>query len=335
MKHLPGRRMTAILQTGISLLCLAAFASCSPAEETSLPESATQAESDGSIDLSSLTDHIAFSAGPPHGEDIYVINADGSGLAQVTTDSAADFDPSWSPDGQWIAYRHQPGDDESTEIFTIGADGSDPQNLTNNEGVADWGPAWSPDGSKIAFDSSGDHRGTLRGYLMNTDGSDNTQIDEEAWIEYPAWSPDGTRLAFMAQTPEGTNNYEIWVINVDGSGLTRLTDSPGADGWPSWSPDGTQIAFSSVRDDCQYSDAADCKSTGDIGPFHTLYVMNADGSEPTRITDVYVQFMDWSPDGQYIVLDGDGGPRVIRTDGTGLSTIPTGLGYCAFPDWNP
>lgn len=310
------------------------LAACTAAPEaTSAPNSTSAVGQDSPIDISTLTGRITFSAGAPHGEDVYIINADGSGLTQVTTDPAADFDPSWSPDSQGIAYRHQPRDDESTEIYIIGADGSNPQNLTNNEGVADWGPAWSPDGAHIAFNSSRDLRGRLRGYLMNTDGSQVTLISEDAWIEYPTWSPDGSRLAFMAQTPEGTNNYEIWIINVDGTGLTRLTDSPGSDGWPSWSPDGTQIVFSSVRDDCQYSDADDCKSTGDIGPFHTLYVMNADGSEQTLLSDAWGQFSDWSPDGEYIVFDGLNGPMIIRPDGTGLTSIPTGLGYCGFPDW--
>jgi Tol biopolymer transport system component len=215
----------------------------------------------------------------------------------------------------------------------MNTDGSGAQNLTNNEDIADWGPSWSPDGSQIAFNSSRDHAGRLRGYLMNTDGSNVTMISDEIWIEYPAWSPDGTKIAFMAQTPEGSNNYEIWVINANGTGLVRLTDSPGSDGWPSWSPDGSRIVFSSVRDDCSYSKADDCLTTGDIGPFHTLYVMNADGSGQMRITDVYAQFSDWSPDGQYIVFDGSGELHIIRPDGSGLVSVPTGLGYCGFPDW--
>src|SRR6266511_1713409 len=104
------------------------------------------------------------------------------------------------------------------------------------------------------------------------------RIPADVWFEYPAWSPDGTRIAFMGQTPEGTENYEIYVMNADGTGRRRLTDSPASDGFPSWSPDGTKIAFTSTRDDCSMSEASDCKTTGDIGPYHTLYVMNADGS---------------------------------------------------------
>ena len=65
-------------------------------------------------------------------------------------------------------------------------------------------------------------------------------------------------------------DYEIYVINVDGSGETRLTNFPGSDGWPVWSPDETKIAFSSVRDDCRYSKSSDCKRSGDIGAFEDI-----------------------------------------------------------------
>jgi hypothetical protein len=73
----------------------------------------------------------------------------------------------------------------------------------------------------------------------------------------------------MGQTPAGSENYEIYVVNADGTGLRRLTRSPGPDGWPALSPDGKQILFSSVRDDCAFSRAAGCKTTGDLGLYHT------------------------------------------------------------------
>jgi len=128
------------------------------------------------------------------------------------------------------------------------------------------------------------------------------------------------------------------VIDADGSDVQQLTDSPGDDGWPSWSSDGTKILFSSIRDDCAYSDAPDCKTRGDIGPYHTLYVMNADGSNVTRVSDAFGQIADWSPDGRFIVFEdfaGRAGLSVIRVDGSGLTTIPISVPNAGFPDWIP
>lgn len=125
----------------------------------------------GRIDLSQMRGRIAFSAGQPHREEVYVINADGAGLTRVTADPAADFDPTWSPAGTRIAYRHQPGDDLSTDIYVINTDGSGARNLTRSDGIPDWGPAWSPKRRVIAWNSDPGAVGMLHGYLMAADGS--------------------------------------------------------------------------------------------------------------------------------------------------------------------
>jgi TolB protein len=77
--------------------------------------------------------------------------------------------------------------------------------------------------------------------------------------------PDGSKIVF---TSKRDGNYEIYVMNADGSGQTRVTDDPAGDHYPTWSPDGTKIAFASKRD-------------GDFD----IYVMNPDGSGQTRLFD--------------------------------------------------
>jgi len=299
------------------------------------PSRASPAASGGAIDIASLAGRIVFSAGSPRAEDVYIVNADGSGLLQLTDSPQSDFDPALSPDGQQIAYRHQDGMDPTAEVYVVGADGSRAHDVSNQDS-ADWGPNWSPDGRSVLWNCQRDLSYGLRACLASPDGTGLDVIPADIWVEYPAWSPDGTRVAFMSQELGASGNdpdYNIYVMNADGTGIIRLTDAPGSDGFPSWSPDGTEIAFSTTRDDCRNSDAADCLSSGDIGPYHTLYLMNGDGSDQHRISDRFAQFVDWSPDGSYLVFSP--GLNVVRPDGTGLTSIPVaGLGMdLEFPDW--
>jgi Tol biopolymer transport system component len=345
MRDIAGSPVATIV--GITTLILAACTSSGatsgpgsslPSGSRTAPPGATSSGI-GSIDLSSLRGRIAFSAGTPLHEDVYVIDASGKQLTRVTRDPAADFDPTWSPDGAQIAYRHQAGPyTTQTDIFVTAADGGEPTDLTMSRGVSDWGPAWSSDGSLIAWNSMRDapRSGVLHGFVMHPDGSGIRRITDEIWVEYPAWSPDGTMVAFMAQEP-GTSgfdpDYNIYVMNADGSGVIKLTDGPGTEGFPAWSPDGTQIAFSSTQDDCSNSDDPGCLSTGDIGPFYAPFVMNADGSGQMRLTDTFAQSMDWSPDGRFIVFNGRDGLNVISADGSAFTTIPIALQDPSFPDW--
>jgi TolB protein len=296
---------------------------------TSIPASTPSA----TIDIPALTGRIAFSGGSPHAEDVYVINADGTGLRQVTSDPASEFDPSWAPDGGFIAYRHQTTDDSSTDIYVIAIGGTGARNVSGDDGTPDWGPAWSPDGTWVAWNvASSSGQGFDLG-LVHPDGTGRTIVTPGVWVEYPAWSPDGTRIAFMSQVPSEGAQYDIFVMNADGSGVRRLTTAPADDGWPTWSPDGAAIAFSSTRDDCGESSASDCLSTGDIGPYHTVYVMAVDGSDQHRLSTEFAQLADWSPDGRYLVFEGRGGLTVVSVDGAAAGTIPVGLGATGFPDW--
>jgi Tol biopolymer transport system component len=112
-------------------------------------------------------------------------------------------------------------------------------------------------------------------FTVNVDGSGLSDLTPSgAWDAEPSWSPDGARLAFVStrDNPSGTYQYDVFVADVDGSNVKRLT-SIGA-GAPAWSPDGRQIIFSSGA---------------------RLYVMNADGSSLARLTQPPPNSWDSAP----------------------------------------
>jgi Tol biopolymer transport system component len=263
---------------------------------------------------------IAFYGYPPGGGsgygggadyDIFVMNADGSGLTNLTTSpadvksGASQMIPVWSPDGTKIAYD---GDDG---LYVMNADGSDQTRIASGQD-----PAWSPDGTRIAFEGPGnaiwsvapDGSGLLQltagaafdGFpayspdgtriayyhgqdgdraidVMNTDGSDRSVVaDFQAdTMGRPVWSPDGTKIAFdLLLRSDGT--WDVYVANVDGSGATDLTPTSNRDeNTPAWSPDGTKIAF-------EKSDVL-AQGTDPTGTFD-IYLMNPDGTDQTRLT---------------------------------------------------
>jgi TolB protein len=267
-------------------------------------------------------------------DDLFTLNVDGSGFVRVADNPAGpEFDGSWSPDGNWIAYRDSTrGINEDDEIFIASGDGLERRNLTNNPGN-DWGPDWSPDGTTIAFNSDRDHEAGLRCYLVGPDGSNLRRIEADAWIEYPSWSPDGTKLAFMGAAG---SNYEVFVIDLPSGAVTQLTDSPGQDGWPAWSPDGSMIAFSSVRDDCRFATGAEaCWRIADIGDHFDIWTVRPDGSDLRRVTPEFGQFVAWSPDSEFLLISGYT-LHVVRPDGTGRLEVRSpdlGRALGGIPDW--
>ena len=201
--------------------------------------------------------------------DLFVVNVDGTGLRQLTSDGSAyaEYEPEWSPRGDKIAFE-RPGCDEQGGqvcIFTVNADGSGLTNLTPEEYPADCpnvnpgvgprgnsaNPTWSPDGTKIAYAGTAFHcqqaEGNISGgdiWVMNADGSAKRDIlpdaNDATYDAQPSWSPDGQSIAFQTDRFNGGNNgdRDIAIMPAAGGAPVKVigAGTSGADPQPNWGP---------------------------------------------------------------------------------------------------
>ncbi len=216
---------------------------------------------------------------------LYTINA--NGLTDLSDESVVIYvNPAWSPDSSRIAFG------TVFDLFVMNADGSNVQSLVHR-GVNFGEIQWSPDGNQIVFVSFKDKNNDI--YIINADGSNLVNLTQAEGNDFsPVWSPDGSQIAFVSDREDPTCsafncNWEIYVMNADGSNLRNLTNSAGADFVPMWSPDGKYIAFVTYRDGAACNDITTCNSE--------IYVMNADGSEPRNLSqdEKYNMGPEWRP----------------------------------------
>lgn len=195
----------------------------------------------------------------------------------------------WSPNGRQVAFiAYSDASYSQVDIFIMDANGQNKRQLTDDDRVESY-PVWSPDSKKIAFV---DGPGPNKINVINTEGQLLT-LEESRGSEI-SWSPDSSRIAFSRVNDE--TNYDLYVMNIDGTNQEKLADINPQDRFPAWSPNGEQVAFRS----------------GDV-LVQDIYLINPDGRGERRILFDSSSGPSWSPDGTQITYSSFDGDYDINT----------------------
>jgi TolB protein len=205
---------------------------------------------------------------PVSDHDVYTSLPDGSDLVRLTTEAGYDAEATLSPDGETIVFTSTR--DGDLDIYTMNVDGSNVQRLTTTLGY-DGGPFFSPDGSKIVYrtwhpttaEAEADYTSllaqnmvrpsTMEIWVMNADGSEQRQVTDLGGANFaPYFHPDGNRIIFASnhhviEADPRSRNFDLFLVNLDGSNLRQVTFTAVFDGFPMFSPDGTKLVFASNR----------------------------------------------------------------------------------------
>ena len=275
---------------------------------------ATQIAANGTPISSSETGRdFVYAAENDNSLDIFRGSTSGSSPVQLTSNPLNETGPAYSPDGSQIAYYAYESD-AAADIWLMNADGSEAHRITDtpaNERVV----SWSPDGKQLAYHSNADGNYDIYIYDLNSGNSRNLTNSDFNDLG-PAWSPDGQRIAF--HTNEVRNFNEIFVINVDGTGRTQVTDGDWAAAFAAWSGE-NRLVFHAILDREYQIDA-----------------INADGSGFQELLSGSSQrHPDPAGDGQFLIYNtgSTASPDIYYTDLSTGETRQLTSGF--FPDWKP
>jgi TolB protein len=246
---------------------------------------------------------IVFTSSVSGNEDIYIMNIDGTGLTQLTDSPKNDKYPAVSPDGQKIAYTSDING--IWQIMVMDYDGEEKEQLTNNPQRSAY-PAWSFDGRYIFFDLS--IEGEYEIYRMDSDGSNMTRLTLNLNIN--DWHPYGHPFQYKVIYEAGHSRHEgLYMMDYDGKNIKKITDLDMRQRTPAVSIDGETIVFSDNSsiytmdidggnlkkisgdlEHCRHPDISPDNKyisfEGDVNGQLEIFIVNVDGSNLQRLTDI-------------------------------------------------
>jgi TolB protein len=305
--------------------------------------------------------------------DLYVVNADGTGLERATTDIKVEGTNVWSPDGQRILIQATVNNIQTVVRLDVGPDNKVTQalQLTADAQADSVNPAWSPDGAQIAFQSKRDG-GDYQLFVMDVDGNNKRRLSGgTGYAGQPAWSPDGKSIAYVqGDEADRLKPKEIHVASVaaaTGAEPKQITSAGKALSRPIWSPDGATIVYAEYLGDrfatlnAMNSDGTNARvlveqganqghhfspvddrvayNSVDMATGSNIFIVRASGGMVSELTPLSGDDYQptWSPDGKRLAWSGsrDGTFHIITAnpDGTDQKTITSGEESDYQPSW--